>query len=184
MHEKKMILEDDAKEPMSLMLEHRLPWLVMGLLGGIFATILASRFEAILEKDIRLAFFIPIIVYLADAVGTQTEGVYIENLTRRKVNFYVYLFKEFVLANIIGGLFGICIGLFAFFWLNSVEVAFTVGYAMFVTMGIAPLPALIIPTILWKEHKDPVIGSGPFVTVLQDLLSLMIYFYIATIIIF
>ena len=49
---------------------------------------------------------------------------------------------------------------------------------MFVTMGIAPLPALIIPTILWKEHKDSVIGSGPFVTVLQDLLSLIIYFYI------
>lgn len=184
MNNKKIMIEDDAKEPMSLMLEHRLPWLIMGLIGGMLATLLSSKFESILEKDIRLAFFIPIIVYLADAVGTQTESVYIENLTRRKVNFYIYLFKEFILANIIGGFFGVCIGLFAFMWFKSVEVSFTVGYAMFLTMGIAPLPALIVPTILWKEHKDPAVGSGPFVTVLQDLLSLIIYFYIATVIIF
>lgn len=103
---KKIQLEDDDKESMSLMIEHRLPWLILGLIGGILATLLSARFEAILLKNIQLAFFIPIIVYLADAVGTQTESIYIENLTRRKVKFHVYLLKEFILGNIIGALFG------------------------------------------------------------------------------
>ena len=181
---KKIQLEDDDKESMSLMIEHRLPWLILGLIGGILATLLSARFEAILLKNIQLAFFIPIIVYLADAVGTQTESIYIENLTRRKLKFHVYLLKEFILGNIIGALFGFCTGLFAYFWFDSPEIAFTVGYAMFATMGIAPITALIVPTILWRRHHDPTIGTGPFVTVIQDLLSLLIYFYIASVIIF
>lgn len=177
-------IENDEKEPMSLMIEHRVPWLALGLVGGLIATLLASRFEQVLSNNIQLAFFIPIIVYMADAVGHQTESVYIENLTRKKVHFHVYLLKEFVLGNIMGALFGTCIGMLAFFWFKSFDTALTVGYAMFVTMGIAPITALVIPTILWKEHKDPAVGSGPFVTVLQDLFTLLIYFYIASIIIF
>lgn len=181
-HEK-IVIEDDAKESMSLMIRHRLPWLVIGLGGGLLATVLTSRFEAILEKNIQLAFFIPVIVYLADAVGTQTETVYLENLTRRKISFHVYLLKEFLLGNAMGALFGVCTGLFSFIWFGSIEIAITVAYAMFVTMGIAPIIALLVPTILWKEHKDPTVGTGPFVTVLQDLISLVIYFYIASILI-
>lgn len=184
MSNNKMQIEDDAKEPMSLMIKHRLPWLIIGLFGGVLATVISSRFEVILEKNIHLAFFIPVIVYLADAVGTQTESVYIENLTRKKVNFRIYLIKEFFLGNIIGFFFGLLIGVFAYFWFKSIDTAFTVGYSMFLTMGIAPITALIVPTILWREHKDPAVGSGPFVTVLQDLFTLMIYFYIASIIIF
>ncbi len=179
----KIQIEDDDKESMSLMIRHRLPWLVVGLIGGMLATLLSSRFEETLKKNIHLAFFIPVIVYLADAVGTQTESVYIENLTRRKVHFRVYLLKEFILGNTIGAFFGLLSGLFAFLWFGSVETAFTVGYAMFVTMGIAPIIALIVPTIIWREHKDPTVGTGPFVTVLQDLISLSMYFYIASIII-
>lgn len=184
MDHKSVQREDDDKESMSLMIEHRVPWLAIGLIGGLVATILASQFESVLSKNIHLAFFIPIIVYMADAVGHQTESVYIENLTRKKVHFRVYLIKEFVLGNVMGALFGLCIGLFTYFWFQSFETALTVGYAMFVTMGIAPIVALIVPTILWREHKDPAVGSGPFVTVLQDLISLLVYFYAASVIIF
>ncbi len=180
----KVEIENDDKEPVSLMLEHRLPWLAIGLIGGLAATLLASRFQAVLAENIHLAFFIPIIVYMADAVGHQTESVYIENITRRKVHFHVYLLKEFILGNVMGALFGLCTGLFAYMWFNSLETALSVGYAMFVTMGIAPIVALIIPTILWREHEDPAVGSGPFVTVIQDLVSLLIYFFVATVIVF
>lgn len=182
--ERKVTIEDDDKEPMSLMIEHRLPWLAIGLLGGIAATLLSSKFASVLETDISLAFFIPVIVYLADAVGTQTESVYIENLTRRKVHFSVYLVKEFVLGNVMGLLFGACISLFAFFWFKSPHTAVTVGLATYATMATAPLVALAVPTIIWKEHKDPTVGAGPFVTVIQDLVSLLLYFFIATMIIF
>lgn len=179
----KVVLEDDDKEPMSLMIEHRFPWLAFGLIGGILATVLSSRFEAVLEKNIQLAFFIPVVVYLADAMGTQTENVYVRNLTKKKVSFSIYLLKEFFLGNLLGLIFGFFTGLFAYFWFGSLETSITVGYSLFVTMGIAPIVSLVIPTIMWKRHEDPAIGAGPFATVIQDLISLSIYFYIATLII-
>mgnify|MGYP001608189507 CR=1 FL=1 len=178
------MLEDDNKEPVTLMVKHRLPWLIIGLGGGILATILASRYEHLLAANIQLSFFIPVIVYMADAVGTQTESVIVRNLARRKVHFLTYLFKEFLLGIILGIGFGLAMGLFAFLWFQSWQIALTVGFAMFATMSIAPLIALVIPEVLWKEHADPAIGSGPFVTVVQDLLSLLIYFFVATMIIF
>lgn len=181
--EKRAILEDDNKESVTLMVEHRLPWLALGLLGGILATVIASHFEKLLTANIQLSFFIPVIVYMADAVGTQTESVFVRNLGRIKVNFSVYLLKEFVLGVVLGALFGCAIGLFAYFWFGSVSTAVSVAYAMLLTMSLAPIVALVIPELLWKRHADPAIGSGPFATVVQDLLSLLIYFTVATVII-
>jgi magnesium transporter len=181
--ERKEPIEDDDKETVTLMIEHRLPWLIIGMFGGIGATLLSAKFEALLATNIRLAFFIPVIVYMADAVGTQTETVYVRNLTTRTVKFHTYLLKEFILGNVIGLFFGVGIALFAYMWFKDIGTAFTVGYSMFATMGTAPLVALIVPTIIKKEHKDPAVGAGPFTTVIQDLLSLLIYFYIASIII-
>ncbi len=180
----KILLEDDAKEPMSLMIEHRVPWLAIGLLGGIGATILASSFEKVLEKNLYLAFFIPVIVYMADAMGHQTQSVYIRNLTRKRTHISIYLIKEFVLGNLLGLFFGICTGIFAYLWFKSVDTTFAVGLSMYVTMAIAPIIGLLVPTLLWKEHKDPAVGAGPFATVIQDLLSLLIYFFIASVIVF
>ena len=179
-----MVLEDDAKESVELMVEHRLPWLAIGLTGGILATLLVSSFEDLLTKNIHLSFFIPVIVYMASAVGTQTENVFVRNLARKRVKFSLYLLKEFLLGIILGVAFGFVTGIFAYLWFQTVETALIVGVAMFATMSIAPIVALVIPELLWKEHADPAIGSGPFVTVIQDLLSLLIYFFVATMIIF
>lgn len=177
--EKQPVLEDDNKEPVRLMVEHRLPWLIIGLLGGIIATVFASQFEDLLRENIQLSFFIPVIVYMADAVGTQTENTIVRNLARRKVHFLTYLIKEFLFGIILGVSFGFAAATFAYFWFSSFETALTVGIAMCATMSIAPPVALIIPEILWKRHTDPAIGSGPFTTVVQDLLSLLIYFFVA-----
>lgn len=174
--------EDDAKEPMTLMIEHRLPWLAVGFVGGIGAILISARFEALIAKNIQLAFFIPIIVYMADAMGHQAESVFVRNLGREKVKFTLYLIKEFTLGVILGSIFGFVIGLFAYFWFHSVETALTVGYAMLITMSLSPLVALTIPEIIWKEHRDPAVGAGPFATVIQDICSLLIYFSIATVV--
>ncbi len=184
MIEQKIILEDDAKEPMSLMIEHRVPWLAIGLIGGIAATLLSSTFASVLEKDIYLAFFIPIIVYMADAMGHQTENVYVRNLTKKRVHISIYLFKEFILGSTLGILFGGITGIFGYFYFKSAQTAITVFLAMAITMSLAPIVALLIPTLLWKEHKDPAVGSGPFATVIQDLISLVTYFFIASAIVF
>lgn len=76
-----------------------------------------SHFEKILESDIRLSFFIPIIVYMSDAVGTQTETIYVRHLQRKTLDFWKYFFKEVSLGISLGIIFGIATGIFAFFWL-------------------------------------------------------------------
>lgn len=182
--EQKEHFEDDTKEPVGHLLEHRLPWLVLGLLGGIVTSLIVSRYEDILASDIRLAFFVPIIVYMSDAVGTQTETIYIRHLKKTGTGFLKYLAKETALGLMLGTIFGLVVGGFASFWLKSSEVGLTVGLAMLINITIAPVLATIIPNLLYKEHSDPALGSGPLATIIQDLISLLIYFFIATLIIF
>lgn len=180
----KLVLEDDTKEKEVLLIEHRLPWLILGLLGGIMATIFSASFEELLAKNIQLAFFIPIIVYMADAIGTQTQTVYVRNMGKRRDIFRKYVFKEFLLGILLGILFGCIIGLFSYVWFQSFKTSLTIGLSMSATMATAPLLGIIIPELIRKIHKDPAVGAGPFTTVLQDLLSLLIYFSIATTILF
>lgn len=166
------------------LLKLRLPWLAVGLLGGIGASYLVSRFEIILSQNISLAFFLPFIVYMSDAVGTQTETIFVRNMTKGRSHFVIYIVKEFFLGIILGVLFGGATGLFAYAWLHDPKTAWTVGVAMLANVAAAPVIALIIPEILFKEHTDPALGGGPFTTIIQDILSILIYFLIASVIIF
>src|SRR3989338_990132 len=177
-------LTDDLKEPVGHLIEHRLPWLMLGLLGGIFTSVIVSKYEQILSVDLRLAFFIPVIVYMSDAVGTQSETIYVRHVKKLGVGFSKYLLKETALGLGLGTIFGLAIGIFAAIWLNSPIIGLSVGLAMFVNVAIAPVVATLIPAILYKEHSDPALGAGPLATIIQDLLSLMIYFIIASLLIF
>ena len=184
MNQKHISLEDDTKESVSLLVERRVPWLFAGLLGGIALIFISSKFETLLSRNISLAFFIPIIVYMSDAIGTQAQTIFIRNSAKAKVKFPIYMIKEFAVGAILGLIFGLILGVLALFWFKSNDVAFSVGLAMFVNLAFAPVLALLVTRILQKEKTDPALGSGPFSTILQDLISLLIYFLIATLIIF
>lgn len=176
------MLEDDDRDPVSLLIKKRFPWLLIGLIGGIVATVLSSRFETVLSQNINLAFFIPVIVYMADAVGTQTETVYVRNVADRKVHFGKNLAKETALGIVLGAVFGVFLGTFTFFWLGSIETAISITLSLCLTMTSAPIIALCIPALLNRIHNDPAIGAGPITTVIQDLLSLSLYFIISSVV--
>lgn len=177
-------LEDDIKEPVGHLLQHRLPWLVLGLAGGIITSIIVSRYEQILSADVRLAFFIPIIVYMSGAVGSQTETIFVRHLKQTGKGFFRYLAKETLLGLSLGLIFGLITGGFAAYWLGSPALGLTVGIAMLINLCLAPVLSTVIPEILYKEHNDPALGAGPLATIIQDLISLLIYFLIASLIIF
>lgn len=177
-------ITDDTKEKVPSLIKERLPWLIVGLIGGIIAIIVVSKFEAILSQNISLAFFLPVIVYMSDAIGTQTENIYVRNLAKFRGNFLPYLLKELLVGITFGIIFGILLGLFAKFWLGSDLIAITVATAMFINGMIAPIVALIVPEVIFREHKDPALGAGPFTTISQDLISLSVYLMVATLIIF
>lgn len=183
-NQKEYIEEDVVTDRIDHLIEHRIPWLSLGLLGGILATIIVSRYEAILSADVRLAFFIPIIVYLSDAIGTQTETIYVRELSERnKINFLKYISKECFIGLNLGVISGVILGIFANYWLDSYLIGMTIGLTMIINLTLAPILAVIIPNMLYRRHSDPALGSGPVATIIQDLISLLVYFIIASIII-
>lgn len=176
--------EDVVKERVDHLIEERVPWLFLGLLGGIIATFIVSKYEAILSADVRLAFFIPIIVYLSGAVGMQTETVLVRELAERKrINFFKYLFKESLVGLGLGLVSGLILGLLAAYWLKSSMIGLTLGLTMLVNLTVAPFLGVFVPRFLYRRHSDPALGSGPVATIIQDLISLLVYFLLAGIII-
>lgn len=119
---------------------------------------------------------------MSDAVGTQTETIYIRHLRQKKADFWKYFLKETALGLSLGLIFGAIIGIFSLWWLGSSDIAWTIGLAMFIDVALSPLLALIFPVLLYRDHMDPALGSGPLATVTQDFISLMVYFGIASMI--
>lgn len=157
----------------------RLPWLVVGLLGGLMASIIVSRFETSLRENIALAFFIPVVAYMSDAIGTQTETILIRALTNLQFNIASYIWRELFVGAVIGSILGVVAGMFAYFLSASSDVAFIVGLSLFLSMTVAAVLACATPLVLRSLGKDPAVGSGPFTTAIQDVVSLTIYFTVA-----
>jgi len=177
---KRVQYTDDLRGSVFQLFLHRLPWLLVGLIGGVFASYVVSEYEKVLEGTLELAFFIPIIVYMSDAVGTQTETIYVRNLSREKMNFLSLFFRELGIGLCLGSFFGLFSWIFAYIWLHSFEIALVVGLAMFINISLAPMISIIVPQLLAREHKDPALGSGPFTTIVLDVMSLLIYFVVAS----
>ncbi|OGK17092.1 hypothetical protein A2774_01925 [Candidatus Roizmanbacteria bacterium RIFCSPHIGHO2_01_FULL_39_12c] len=180
---KKILLADDDKYPVRTLLLMRVPPLIVGLVLGFVISFATSRFEKVLAEKIEVVFFLPFIVYMASAIGSQTQTIYSRDLTRGKANFITYLFKEMALGLILGTIFGFICFLVVSVWFGATKLALTVGMSLFVAMGLAPLVALIVTEILELEHQDPAVGAGPIATVIQDTISVIIYGAIASLII-
>lgn len=157
----------------------RLPWLIVGLGVGLAASLVVSNFEDFLNKNVALAFFISMIAYMSDAVGTQSETLFIRSLTVARFSMVRYLMRELAVGVVMGSIIGVCAGIAAFVISHSVGVAFTVGISLLLSMSVATIIACLVPLGLKHIGKDPAIGSGPFATALQDFLSITIYFVIA-----
>lgn len=177
-----IVYADDNTESVGTLLKIRLPSLLLGLGMGIVISFATSRFEEVLARNVRVAFFLPFIVYMADAIGTQTQSIYSRNLKIGKVKFYRYLIKELSIGLLLGIAFGSVSGLVAYLWLSDNLLGLSVGLSMLTTVTLAPLVALLITQATQFLHEDPAAGAGPIATVIQDMLSIIIYGTISSII--
>lgn len=170
-----------SEEPLRRRFWHRLPWLLIGLIGALFAADIVGRFETQLREKLLLAFFIPGIVYLADAVGTQTETVVVRGLS-----VGVRIERVLLLETLTGVGVGLALALVAapFVWWRwgDAGVALTVGLALFAACSIATLIAMALPWLFDRSGLDPAFGAGPLATVIQDLLSIVLYFSVAVLV--
>lgn len=183
MKEKNPILyANDNTEPISLLLKIRFPSLLLGLGLGILISFLTSRFEEVLSRNIKVAFFLPFIVYMADAIGSQTQSIYSRDLKTGKARFHRYLIKETFIGLLLGIVFGFMSGFIVQWWFSDHLLALSVGLSMFTTVAFAPLVALLITQAAQFFHEDPAAASGPITTVIQDMLSVVIYGVISSMI--
>ncbi len=155
---------------------HRLPWLIVGLGGSMLATLIVANFETALSAKPELAFFIPGLVYLADAIGTQSEAVAVRGLSLSHLGIGKLLGGELRT----GMMIGVVLALLAFpmIWLvfGELNLALAVTLALAGASVVASVLGLFLPWLLARFGFDPAYGSGPLATIVQDVLSLLIYF--------
>lgn len=161
----------------------RLTWLVLLLLIGIVSGSIIASFEDTLDQVVALAFFMPMIAGMTGNTGTQSLAVVVRGLTTKDLNFKQVLrllVRELWVGIIIGITCGLLIFFIAFIWQGNATLGFVVGASLFCTLVIGTLAGTIIPLILYRLNVDPAVASGPLITTINDILSLFIYFGIAT----
>ena len=167
-----------SEEPVERRFKHRLPWLLLGLGGAFVAADFVGWYETQLQQTIMLAFFIPGIVYLADAVGTQTETIVVRGLSVG-VNMQRMVWRELLAGIGIAVAIAAVAGPLVWWRWGDANVALVVGLSLFVACSTATVIAMTLPWLLDTFGLDPAFGSGPLATVIQDLLSIVAYFAVA-----
>lgn len=166
--------------PLSRAVMHRIPWLFLGLLGGIITAHFIGLFEDIMNQNIILAFFIPLIVYMSSAVGTQMQAFVIRDFALvRSLEFRRYFLKEclivLTLAVVISAAV-VGVGILLHWGAKLIAV---LGISLMVTIVSSIFTGIVVPYLFRKLGQDPANASGPIATILQDFLSVAIYLAVA-----
>lgn len=161
----------------------RLPWLIILLFLGMFTASLIGRFEETLEQVALLAIFIPLIAGMAGNTGTQSLAVAVRGLATGdygKEGKVKLLMREAMTGLITGTVCGALIVVVIFLWKGQLFLGILVGISIMATLVVATLSGSVIPIFMEKMKIDPAVASGPFITTINDIISILIYFGIAT----
>lgn len=163
----------------------RLPWLFLGLIGGIGAFIIMYFFEGSLpEEAIILFLFTPLIAAMAGNVGVQSSAIIVQGLANDDVKGSINsrLIKEMLLAALNGVILSLFLFLFVFAWEQDFKLALAISVSLVVVIIIAGLIGTFIPLFLDRRGIDPAIATGPFITTSNDIFGIVIYLMIAKLI--
>lgn len=161
----------------------RLPWLVILLFLGMLTASLIGRFEATLEKVTILAVFIPLIGGMAGNTGTQALAVAVRGMATGeygKTGKGKLMLREAGTGLITGTSCGILITIVIYLWKGDIFLGMLVGISILATLTVATLSGSLIPILMDRLKIDPAVASGPFITTINDLISVLIYFGMAT----
>ena len=161
----------------------RLPWLLIGMIGGLFGAKVIGVFD--IEKNYQMAFFIPLIAAMGGNVGVQSAAIVVQSLaggTNSLGNISQRLLKELGVALVNGVICSSIILLAAYFLGYGILLSLTVSIALLSVIIFAALFGTFIPLILDKNKIDPALATGPFITTVNDVLGLFIYFLIGQLI--
>lgn len=171
----------EIKDRVWVLSKARLPWLIIGLFGGVMSSIVIGNFEGELQRNVQLALFMPLIMAMGGNIGVQSSSIVVQGLANNTISsdsVWSKLGKELMVA-LINGL--VCSSLLMGYGLisgNSNEIMTTVCIALFSVVLLAAVIGTTVPLILDKFNIDPALATGPFITTSNDLIGLFLYFVI------
>ncbi len=159
----------------------RLPWLFLGLVGGVGAAAIMGGFEDMISKHAILFFFTPLIAAMAGNVGVQSSAIIVQGLANDDLKGSVgnRLIKEMLLATLNGVILAAVLLLFTWAYKGDFLTALAISISLIVVVIVAGLIGTFIPLFLDKRGIDPAIATGPFITTSNDIFGILIYFWIA-----
>ena len=161
---------------------HRLPWLMLGLLGQVGAALVMSRFEASLSSRVILAFFIPMVMATGGNTGIQTSSIMIRALVTHdfdRLRAGRHLLRELGVSLAIGLVLGaVMVGVLSV-WKQDVRLGLIIGLTLMCVVIMAAMVGTLVPLLLSRIKVDPTVATGPFITTTNDLVGLTVYLTIA-----
>lgn len=178
----KQNIDDIFRTPIYISIYHRVPWLIIGLLGGVMAAKIVEFFEGTLQSNLYIAAFIPLIVYMSDAVGTQMEAFAIRDMAiQNHFQFIKYFLRQLIVVTLIGIILSILLFVINILIGHELRIGWVLSLSLFAAIMSSLVTGLLIPYLFNKIKLDPANASGPIATIIQDLFSVTIYFMIASI---
>lgn len=159
----------------------RLPWLLIALLGGIFASLIISKYEGQIQLHPEMAIFIPLIAAMGGNVGIQSSAIVVQGLASDNIviqGMLQRLGKEFFIGIINGLVCSSVIFGYNILTSDSFNLSITVSIALLSVICFAAVFGTFIPLVLHKYKIDPALATGPFITTTNDILGVIIYFYV------
>lgn len=179
------ILQDvDVDDSIFELTRARLPWLIVGLIGGIGAAFVMGGFDEILLQHKILFYFTPLIAAMAGNVGVQSSAIIVQGLANDEIKGSINnrLFKETLLSILNGVILAGLLFLFIYFWKGEIDIALALSIALVAVVIVAGIIGTFIPLFLNKRGIDPAIATGPFITTSNDIFGILIYFMVAKLI--
>ena len=169
----------DASDNILTLTRARLPWLLIGLMGGIMGAEVIGIFD--IENNIELAFFTPLIAAMGGNVGVQSAAIIVQGLASNNLgmdSLAQRLIKELGIALLNGIICSVLIMMITSLLNYKISTSFTVSISLMAVIIFAALFGTFIPLVLDKYKIDPALATGPFITTVNDVLGLFIYFMI------
>lgn len=162
----------------------RLPWLFLGLLGGVGAAAIMGGFETLMSDYGVLFFFTPLIAAMAGNVGVQSSAIMVQGLANDDLKGSIggRLIKEMLLALLNGAVLATILLFFTWIWKGSFLTSLAISISLITVTVVAGIIGTFIPIFLHKRGIDPAIATGPFITTSNDIFGILIYFSIAKVI--
>jgi len=169
------------KASATTMIKTRIPWLIIGVLGGAVTASIITNFQNVLNTLLALAAFAPVLAYLSDAVGTQSETLAVRSIALDpKLSLKSYFLREVAVALVLALVCGVLLSTVALLGWQDPILGVIVGVSMFISIIAAVFISTGFPFIFKKSNLDPAVASGPFATMISDVTTMTIYFAIAS----